>query len=139
MADLSGQYVGRYHLIEQLDEGGMAVVYKAFDTNLERDVAIKFIRRSQVGADYMDKMLVRFEREAKRMAKFNHPNIVPIIDYGEHEGNPFLVMPFFTAGTLKARMGKPIPYQEAARILMPIAHALQYAHEHDVIILLPIF
>ncbi|MEI7990299.1 MAG: protein kinase [Chloroflexota bacterium] len=133
MAEFTGQQVGRYHIIEQLDEGGMAIVYKAHDTRLERDVAIKFIRRNQVGADFLDKMLVRFEREAKRMAKFNHPNIVPIIDYGEHEGNPYLVMPFFAAGALKARLGKPMTYQEAARIVIPIAQALQYAHEQDTI------
>jgi serine/threonine-protein kinase len=76
MADLSGQDVGRYHIIEPLGEGGMALVYKAFDTRLEREVAIKFIRTRAIPPEQLDKLLKRFEREAKRMARFIHPNIV---------------------------------------------------------------
>ena len=76
MTDLSGQSFGRYHLIERLGEGGMAVVYKAHDTRLERDVAIKIIRSGAFPVDALDEVLKRFEREAKSLAKLSHPNIV---------------------------------------------------------------
>ncbi len=66
-----------------MGEGGMATVYKAFDTRLECEVAIKFIRKENVPSSQWESMIVRFEREAKRMAKFLHPNIVKVIDYGE--------------------------------------------------------
>ena len=137
MPDLRGKSIGRYRIIKILGEGGMATVYKGFDTRLERDVAIKFIRRGQIGTDLMEEVLKRFEREAKRMAKFNHPNIVAVIDYGEFEGSPYLVMPYLPGGTLsellKTHHGKPLPFQEAARILVPVARALEYAHEQDTI------
>jgi len=137
MPELIGQSIGRYHIVAPLGEGGMATVYKAFDTRLESDVAIKFIRRENIPTNQMERMIVRFEREAKRMAKFQHPNIVKVMDYGEYQGSPYLVMPYLPGGTLKdlikARGGKPFPYQEAARILSPVGRALQYAHEEDTI------
>jgi serine/threonine protein kinase len=64
----------------------MAIVYKGYDTRLERDVAIKVIRRQAFSPEVVDRMLKRFEREAKALAKLNHPNIVSIFDYGEYEG-----------------------------------------------------
>jgi len=132
-----GRDVGRYHIIEPLGEGGMAAVYKAYDTRLERDVAIKFIRLHSIPPDQKERLLIRFDREAKRMAKFTHPNIVAIIDYGEYEGVPYLVMPFLAGGTLKEKLKalgvKPMPYQEAAGLLAPVARALEYAHEQDTI------
>jgi basic membrane protein A and related proteins len=133
MANLIGQSIGRYHILEQLGEGGMATVFKAYDTRLERDVAIKVIRRNAFPVEQNELVLKRFEREAKALAKLNHPNIVGVIDYGEYEDAPYLVMPFFPGGTLKQRLGKPIPWQEAVRILLPIAHALHYAHEQGII------
>ncbi|MEI7990393.1 MAG: serine/threonine-protein kinase, partial [Chloroflexota bacterium] len=137
MPELIGQSIGRYQIVAPLGEGGMATVYKAFDTRLESDVAIKFIRRENIPANQMERMIVRFEREAKRMAKFQHPNIVKVMDYGEYQGSPYLVMPYLPGGTLKdmlkARRGSPLPYSEAARLLAPVGRALQYAHEEDTI------
>jgi serine/threonine protein kinase len=78
-------------------------------------------------------MLKRFEREAKALARLTHPNIVGVIDFGEYEGSPYLVMPYLPGGTLKQRLGKPIPWQDAARILLPIARALQFAHEQGIV------
>ena len=69
MGNLVGQSIGRYHIIEQLGEGGMATVYKAFDTRLEREVAIKVIRRGSLPEDHIPQMFRRFEREAKALAK----------------------------------------------------------------------
>ncbi len=128
MPDLSGRSLGRYHVLEPLGEGGMATVYKAYDTRLERDVAVKVIRRGAFPPDQLERILKRFEREAKALGRLTHPNIVPVIDYGEHEGSPYLVMPFLPGGTLKQRLGKPIRWQEAARLLIPVARALDFAH-----------
>lgn len=133
MNDLIGQSLGRYHIIEKLGEGGMATVYKAYDTRLERDVAVKIIRKEAFSQEVIGRILKRFEREAKTLAKLTHPNIVSIIDYGEHENSPYLVMPYLAGGTLKGYMGKPMPWQEAIRLLLPIARALDYAHSQDVI------
>jgi len=133
MSTFIGQDVGRYHIIEQLGQGGMATVYKAFDNRLERQVAIKFIRRDAVMPQQVSQMLKRFEHEAKALAKFAHPNIVRIHDYGEHEGMPYLVMEYLEGGCLKDKTGTPMPWKQAVRLLIPIAHALEYAQKRGVI------
>ena len=133
MNDLSGQSIGRYHIIEPLGEGGMAVVYKAYDTRLECDVAVKFIRTDQLAPAVLERTLKRFEREAKSVAQLTHPNIVKVTDYGEHEGVPYLVMAYYPEGTLKERMIGPVGYGEAARLLVPIARGLEYAHGRNVV------
>ena len=133
MSNLIGQSLGRYHILEQLGEGGMAIVYKAYDTRLERDVAVKVIRTEKLTIETMGKTLKRFEREAKVLAKLTHPNIVPITDYGEHDEKPYLVMPYLPGGTLKQKLGKPIPWEDSVRLLIPIARALHYAHQQGII------
>jgi WD40 repeat protein/tRNA A-37 threonylcarbamoyl transferase component Bud32 len=133
MTNLIGQSLGRYHILEQLGEGGMATVYKAYDTRLERDVAIKVIRTDQFAPAVLERILKRFEREAKSLARLTHPNIVHINDYGEHDSVPYLVMDFLPGGTLKGRMGKPMPWQDAVRLLIPIAKTLDFAHRQGVI------
>ena len=133
MTNLIGQSIGRYHILEQLGEGGMATVYKAFDTRLERNVAIKIIHLDQFTPAALEKLLKRFEREAKSLAQLLHPNIVHINDYGEHEGIPYLVMDYLPGGMLKDRMSQPITWQDATRFLLPVANALEYAHDHEII------
>jgi serine/threonine protein kinase len=133
MTGLIGQSLGRYHILEQLGEGGMATVYKAYDTRLERDVAVKVIRVDQFSPAALERVLQRFEREAKALAKLIHPNIVHVNDYGEQGGIPYLVMDYMPGGTLKNRLGRSIPWQEAARLLLPIARALQFAHAQGII------
>jgi len=134
MTNLTGQSLGRYHILEQLGEGGMATVYKAYDTRLESDVAVKVIRTENLAPSILNRALKRFEREAKSLAKLTHANIVNVLDYGEYDGKPYLVMPYLPGGTLKAKLnGRPVPWQEAARILLPIARALGYAHEQGMI------
>jgi serine/threonine protein kinase len=133
MSSIIGQSIGRYHVLDQLGEGGMATVYKAYDTRLERDVAIKIIRRGAFPPEQLEHMLKRFEREAKSLAKLSHPNIVKVLDFGEYQDAPYLVMEYLPGGTLKQRTGKPVPWQEAVRLLVPIAQALEYAHEHNLI------
>ncbi len=133
MSDLIGQSLGRYHILEQLGEGGMATVYKAFDTRLERDVAVKIIRVDKFGRLDIDGILKRFEREAKALARLTHPNIVHVNDYGEHEGIPYLVMDFLPGGTLKERMRSAVTWQAATRLIIPVASALDYAHQNKII------
>ena len=125
-----GTDIGRYHILEQLGEGGMAVVYKAYDTQLEREVALKFI---QLDDRNMEMGKKRFIKEAQALARLNHANIIPIIDFGEYDGLSYLVMPCLTGRTLKQRMGRPINWQQAAALLQPIASALAYAHENQIL------
>ena len=133
MDSLVGHDVGRYHIIEPLGAGGMAEVYRSFDARLERDVAIKFIRRDAVSNLDLPAMLKRFELEARALARLSHPNIVKIFDYGEHEGSPYLVMEFIRGGSLKRLTGRPIHYGKAAELLAPVARALYYAHTTGVL------
>jgi serine/threonine-protein kinase len=131
--DYSGHQFEHYQLIAKLGQGGMATVYKAYDTRLERDVAIKVVRKESIPPEQLERILKRFEREAKALAKFIHPNIVPVHDYGEFQGAPFLVMAYLPGGTLKERIGQPLPVQTALRYVIPIAGALGYAHQRGVI------
>jgi eukaryotic-like serine/threonine-protein kinase len=133
MSGLIGQNLGRYQILELIGEGGMATVYKAYDTHLEREVAIKIIRREAFAPDQLDTILKRFEREAKALGGLSHPNIVGVIDYGEHDGAPYLVMVYLRGGTLKDRLGSPMPWRDAVRLLVPVARALEYTHEHNII------
>ena len=130
-----GKSIGRYHILEKLGEGGMATVYKAFDTRLEANVAVKVIRTENLPQSGAERALKRFEREAKALAQLNHPNIVKVIDYGDYEGKPYLVMPYLEGGTLKGLMQArgALPWQEAVRVLLPIAKALAYAHQRGMI------
>jgi peptide/nickel transport system substrate-binding protein len=133
MKELVGQYLERYYIQEKLGEGGMALVYKAHDTRLERTVAVKVIRTEMVPPMMLENMLKRFEREAKSLAKLSHPNIVTIYDFGEYEGSPYLVMEYLPGGTLKQFTGKPLYFVQAARLILPVSRALAYAHDHQMI------
>jgi serine/threonine protein kinase len=130
MDALIGKTLGKYQIIEQLGEGGMATVYKAFDPSLERFVAIKVIRM----ANQVDPLFLgRFQREAKALAKLDHPYILKVLDYGEENGVPYLVMPFVAHGTLKQYTQARLPYDQAIAIILPIADALSYAHKRKII------
>lgn len=133
MGSLIGKSLGRYEILEELGEGGMAVVYRANDSRLDRDVAIKVIRKGAFPADHIDRILKRFEREAKALARLSHPNIMKVHDYGEHEGSPYLVMEYLPGGTLKKKMGKPMQWEQAIQLILPIAEALDYAHSQNMI------
>ena len=133
MPIIIGQDIGRYHILEQLGRGGMAVVYKAYDPKSDRYVALKIIRKQAFPEEVHERLLQRFMIEAKTLVRLRHPNIVNIYDYGEFEGSPFLIIEYIDGGTLKSILGKPIPYQYAAKILAPIADGLAYAHEFGVL------
>jgi eukaryotic-like serine/threonine-protein kinase len=113
-----GKDINGFHIVEKVGEGGMAEVYKALDLKLERHVAIKFLRTDPT--DY-DVNRQRFELEAKALAKLRHQNIVAVLDYGEFEGQPYLVMEYVKGKTLKQMLGKPMPWRKAVDILIPVA------------------
>jgi|APSaa5957512622_1039677.scaffolds.fasta_scaffold08944_2 eukaryotic-like serine/threonine-protein kinase len=135
MSDFFGKSLGRYHVLEKLGEGGMAVVYKAFDTQLEKEVAVKVIRTENIQQSALQRTLKRFEREAKALIRLTHPNIVSVLDHGEQDGVPYLVMPYLPGGTLKEEIVKVqrMDWQKAAAFLAPIGHALEEAHCQDII------
>lgn len=128
---LIGKNIGRYKIHLQLGKGGMAVVYEALDTTLDRRVAIKFI---QPGKEQLNTFLARFKRESKLLAKLSHPNIVKIFETGEFEGSPYLVMDYIQGGTLKDLMkGKPLPWQRSVQITFQVARALEAAHKEGIL------
>jgi eukaryotic-like serine/threonine-protein kinase len=133
MNDLTGITIDRYKIIRELGRGGMAVVYRATDNMLDRNVAVKMIHTENISPEKSEKLLKRFNREAKTLAGLSHPNMVKVLDYGEYESTPYLVMEFISGGALKSRMGKPIPYPEAAALLLPVARALQHAHQQKIV------
>ncbi|MCB2160550.1 protein kinase [bacterium] len=127
---MQGKNIGRYHILEPLGEGGMAQVYKAIDLQLDRDVAIKFLRTDSKNIEVNRK---RFEIEAKSLAKLKHPNIVTVLDFGEFEGQPYLVMEYIEGGSLKEQAFEKLTWRDAAVLLVPIADALSYAHDQKIV------
>jgi hypothetical protein len=133
MSTLVGtQLSGRYRLDAQVGAGGMSMVYRAFDSNLERQVAIKLLHR-EIAAD--SDQLERFRREARAVAQLSHPHIVGVIDAGEDEGRPYIVFEYVEGETLKERirrMGR-LPIDEAIAYAIEIARALGCAHSHGIV------
>ncbi|MBN2387148.1 MAG: protein kinase [Anaerolineales bacterium] len=126
-----GETVGPYRIVEQLGHGGMATVFKAYHAALDRYVALKVLHPA-----FMEdpNFLARFQREAKLVARLDHPNIVPIYDYAEHEGRPYLVMKFIEGETLKARLGRgPLTSPEVVAMVAAVGKALAYAHKHGIL------
>ena len=126
-----GQQLLYYRLTEKIGEGGMGVVWKALDTTLDREVAIKVL------PDAFSKdtaRLARFEREAKSLASLNHPNIAAIHSVHEAEGIRFLAMELVPGIDLSQRIaGGPVPIDEALQITSQIATALQAAHDGGIV------
>jgi WD40 repeat protein/serine/threonine protein kinase len=133
MQNYVGKQIDRYRILDRLGMGGMAVVYKAYDTRLERDVAIKLIRTGEIPESQHDRIRKRFEQEARTQARFTHPHIVPAFDYGEYDGTPYLVLAYITGGTLKGRFKGAMSVEKSLEILTPIADAVAYAHSMGVL------
>jgi serine/threonine protein kinase len=131
MSFAAGENVGPYRIIEQLGQGGMASVFKAYHPALDRFVAIKVLHPA---FKEEPNFLSRFQREARVVAKLEHANIVPVYDFAEHEGQPYLVMKFIEGQTLKARLNQgPLSKEEALDIVEAVGNALTYAHRRGVL------
>jgi tRNA A-37 threonylcarbamoyl transferase component Bud32 len=126
-----GESVGPYRIIEQLGQGGMATVFKAYHAALDRYVAIKVLHPAfKEDATF----LARFQREARVVARLEHPNIVPVYDFAEHNGSPYLVMKFIEGETLKTRIARtPLSLRETQRIVEAVGSGLDYAHRQGVL------
>jgi serine/threonine protein kinase len=131
MKDLTGTRVGQYEIVERLGGGGMAVVYRAVQQPLGREVALKALSPELFQDDGFVK---RFETEAKTLAKLDHPNILPIYDFEVTEGVTFLTMPLIRGGTLRDILNRgPLDTLTAWRYLREIGDGLQHAHDAGIV------
>lgn len=128
-----GQLIAdRYELKDPVGKGGMATVYSAYDTQLERTVALKILHEHfGEDEDYVD----RFRREARAAAQLSHPGIVTVIDRGEEDGRQFIVFEFVEGETLKdlVERGGPLPVRGALEIGLQVGRALAFAHQQGLI------
>jgi len=131
MEDLTGKQFGHYQIVAPLGEGGMAAVYKAYQPSMERYVAVKVLPRHMSTSE---EFVLRFRREAKLLAQLQHPHILPVFDYGEADGYPYIVMPFVQSGTLADLLRtRTLSLSEIRRIILQIGKALSYAHMRGMI------
>ncbi len=128
--DLTGKTLGQFHILEPLGQGGMAAVYKAYQPSLDRYVAIKVLPAQHALTPGFSE---RFVREARAIAQLSHPNILPVIDFGQEGDLSFIVMKFVPAGTLKDRMGHPLALEQALRYIEGVAAALDHAHRRGIL------
>lgn len=127
---LVGQQLGQYELLAEVGRGTYACVYQAFQPRLRRHVAIKALNITDQNPPGF---LQRFEQLAQAIAQLNHPNIVPIYDFGEEQGLPYLVMQSVTGGSFKQRLGQPMAVGEAVTPIIQLARALHHAHQRGVL------
>lgn len=132
MGEMNKMIAERYMLVTALGEGGMADVYLAVDTILNREVAIKILR-GELGKDPV--ALLRFQREANAVSKLNHPNVVDVYDVGEYEGRHYIVMEYVRGRTLKQLISQrgALQADEAVNIMIQLTSAVQHAHENNII------
>src|SRR5262249_26236734 len=123
--------IGRYEILRELGQGGMGVVYQALDTALQRQVALKMLRASALrGADEV----ARFSREARAAGHLQHPNILPVFDFGTHEGHHYFVMALVSGGSLAQHRERfPGDARGAVALVEKLARAVHYAHQKGII------
>jgi serine/threonine protein kinase len=133
MKNYSGKTINQYYLAKDLGQGGMVVVYKAFDNALNRDVVVKMVRIEDLDGTKRTDILQRFTPLGNSLLQLNHPHIAPVLDHGFFEGVPYLVAEYLPGGTLKQRMRNKLSLKAAIQVLRPITDALIYAHHHGVL------
>jgi serine/threonine protein kinase len=126
-----GRTLGQYQIIEQIGQGGMATVFKAYQPNLDRHVALKVLLRPPTGQTGFGE---RFQREARIIARLTHPHILPVYDFGQDGEYSFLAMRYVeNAHTLKQVMADSLTLDRAAELIGQIAGALDAAHQKGII------
>jgi eukaryotic-like serine/threonine-protein kinase len=131
MTLLPGGYVGPYEILASIGAGGMGEVFRARDTRLGRDVAIKVLLH---GMAEDAERLRRFEQEARALAALSHPNVLVVHDVGTHDGAPYLVMELLLGQTLRQRLaGGPLPPSKALELGLLVAQGLAAAHVKGII------
>lgn len=130
--DLIGRVLSHYRIIRLLGYGGTAAVFLAEDINLHREVAVKVFQPRE---GETQEFLRRFAREARVLARLDHPHILPVYDYGEQNNIAYLVVPLMAGGSLKDRLKRHVGFipAETVQLIGQILNALQYAHEHGFI------
>src|SRR5688500_1736346 len=130
ISGLEGQRLGPYEVVELIGRGGMAVVYKAFQASLHRFVAIKVLPPYFLHEEgFRDS----FQREAKTVARLQHPNILSVYDFSQQGDVLYIVMPLITGGTLRAWLRQQVPLARALPVFNLILSALEYAHDQQVV------
>jgi len=128
---MTGKRLGPYEILDKIGAGGMGEVYRAQDTRLGREVAVKVL---PAGFSSDPERLRRFEQEARAAGVLNHPNILAIYDVGTHEGSPYVVSELLEGETLRDRMeGSSLLPRKAVEIALQIAHGLAAAHERGIV------
>ena len=127
--------VGKYELRHQIGRGAMGVVYEAFDTVIERPVALKMLRTDVFAPEQLSDVRARFKREAHSAGRLSHPNIVTIFDYGEHEGAPYIAMDLMTGEELARSLesGARMALPQVVRVMEQLLGALAYAHDAGIV------
>jgi serine/threonine protein kinase len=132
MSDLTGQTIGQYEVLGLIGKGGMASVYRARQPSMGRIVALKILPNYFM---HEETFLKRFQREAQAIARLQHPRILPVYDYGEDRGIPYIAMAYVEGGSLSQVIQEEggLSLDEASRLLDQIAEGLDFAHERGVI------
>jgi tetratricopeptide (TPR) repeat protein len=130
ISELGGQRLAAYEIMEMIGRGGMAVVYRALQPSLNRFVAIKVLPPYLL---HEEEFLAHFQQEAETVAHLDHPNILPIYDFGREGDVPYFVMPLVTGGTLREWLSEPPPLERALGVFGRVLEALEYAHRQGVI------
>lgn len=130
MESMLGQTLGQYQIVEQIGQGGMATVFKAYQPSLDRYVAIKVLPAYYA---HTPGFAERFSREARAIAQLDHPNILPVYDFGEQGDIRYIVMKYVPAGTLHDKLGRPMSPAQALKIIDQVAGALDNAHEQGIL------
>jgi len=126
-----GKTIGGYEISEEIGHGDVAIVYRAFQPQLERWVAIKVLNVTESGGK---QFLQRFRREARAIAALRHPNILSIYDYGEEGEVAYIVMEYVAGGSLEALMaGESFSCSDALGIIIPLGEALAHAHMQGIV------
>ncbi|MGC8879694.1 MAG: protein kinase domain-containing protein [Anaerolineae bacterium] len=126
-----GRVIGKYRVIEPIGGGGVSTVYKAYQPDLDRYVALKILSPYHAGRTEFAR---RFVREARAVAALHHPNILPVYDFGEHDGLRYIVMRYVEGSrTLKDEMAYPMSLMRVVDVVSQVAGALDHAHHHGVI------